>query len=131
MKERPDFHITEKHLTGLGATHILPLELLSDKDTRHRVKGLTEGANIRLALNCVSGPTTVALVGLLGNEAHLVSYGAMSKQPLTLPTSAFIFKGLTAHGFMQNKWYKERTREDREALMLALATLMVNGQVRN
>ena len=92
------------------------------------MKELTGGADIRLALNCVSGPTTAALVGLLGSGAHLVSYGAMSKQPLTLPTSAFIFKGLTAHGFMQNKWYKERTRRDREALMRELAALMVKGQ---
>lgn len=70
------------------------------------------------------------MVGLLGQDAHLVSYGAMSKQPLSLPTSAFIFRGLTAHGFMQNRWYRENGLRKREELMIELVKLMVSGKVR-
>lgn len=78
-------------------------------------------------LNCVSGPATTAAVRLLGQDAHLVSYGAMSKQPLSLPTSAFIFKNLTCHGFWQSRWYNRKTRQEREALMSLLADLKVRG----
>ena len=70
------------------------------------------------------------MVGLLGQDAHLVSYGAMSKQPLSLPTSAFIFRGLTAHGFMQNRWYRENGLRKREELMIELVKLMASGKVR-
>lgn len=119
----------ETYLKDLGATQVLPLESLADKSGRSRVKELTGGANIRLALNCVSGPTTAELIGLLGPDAHLVSYGAMSKQPLSLPTSAFIFKGLTAHGFMQNRWYRENGLEKRGELMRELVKLMVTDKV--
>lgn len=66
----------------------------------------------------------------LGSNAHLVSYGAMSKEPLSLPTSLFIFKGLTCHGFWQSKWYKEKSREEREALIRDLVELIVQGKVR-
>lgn len=66
----------------------------------------------------------------LGKDAHLVSYGAMSKQPLSLPTSAFIFKNLKAHGFWQSRWYLDRTVKEREDLMRSLAKLMKDDKVR-
>ena len=61
----------------------------------------------------------------LGEGAHLVSYGAMSKQPLSLPTSAFIFKNLKAHGYWQSRWYSEHSRQDREDLMEVITALKV------
>lgn len=67
---------------------------------------------------------------LLGDSAHLVSYGAMSKQPLSLPTSLFIFKNLTAHGFWQSRWYLDKPREEREQVMETLIDLMRTGRVR-
>jgi mitochondrial enoyl-[acyl-carrier protein] reductase / trans-2-enoyl-CoA reductase len=85
--------------------------------------------DIRLGLNCVGGKETSLMAGLLGHNAHLVSYGAMSKQPLSLPTSLFIFKNLTSHGFWQSRWYKERSREERENLMSVLAGLMKDEKV--
>lgn len=66
---------------------------------------------------------------LLGNDAHLVSYGAMSKQPLSLPTSLFIFKNLTSHGFWQSRWYLQRSRAEQEQLMQILINLMSQGKV--
>lgn len=80
---------------------------------------------IRLMLNCVGGPDTTAMTRLLGDNAHLVSYGAMSKKPLSLPTSAFIFKNLSAQGFWQSRWYNQHTRKEREDLMKTLAGFKV------
>lgn len=77
-------------------------------------------------LNCVSGKDTTAMTRLLGDNAHLVSYGAMSKQPLSLPTSAFIFKNLAAHGYWQNRWYNEHSRQEREELMRTITDLKVS-----
>lgn len=79
-------------------------------------------------LNCVSGPTTTAAIRFLRQDAHLVSYGAMSKQPLSLPTSAFIFKNLTCHGFWQSKWYTQKSQQEREDLMKVLADMKVLEQ---
>lgn len=66
---------------------------------------------------------------LLGNDAHLVSYGAMSKQPLSLPTSLFIFKNLTSHGFWQTRWYQSRSQEEKGQVMQTLVDLMAAGKV--
>ena len=66
---------------------------------------------------------------LLGNDAHLVSYGAMAKQPLSLPVSLFIFKNLTTHGFWQSRWYKRRSATEREELMKTLVGLIKEKQL--
>ena len=101
------------------------------KATRQRIASVTDDAPIRLALNCVSGPTTTSMLTLLGQDAHLVSYGAMSKQPLSIPTGLFIFKNLKCHGFWQSKWYKENSREKREEMMKELVSLMLQDKVGN
>jgi hypothetical protein len=75
------------------------------------------------------GPETTSMARLLGPNAHLVSYGAMSKKPLSLPTSQFIFKNLTSHGFWQSRWYGEKSRAEREELVHKLAKLMSDGTV--
>ena len=69
------------------------------------------------------------MVRMLGNDAHLVSYGAMAKQPLSLPISLFIFKNLTCHGFWQSRWYTQRSLGEREELMRNLVDLMKEKKV--
>ena len=69
------------------------------------------------------------MAGLLGNNAHLVSYGAMSKQPLSLPTSFFIFKNLTAHGFWQSRWNQEKSHAEKESVMKQVVELIRQGKV--
>ena len=67
---------------------------------------------------------------MLGNDAHLVSYGAMAKQPLSIPISLFIFKNLTCHGFWQSRWYSQKPLGEREKLMQNLVNLMKEKKVR-
>lgn len=129
---REDQAALDSYLKSLGATVVLPTSQLSResiKNTRQKVASLTEGASIQLALNCVSGPTTTSMLSLLGSDAHLVSYGAMSKQPLSIPTGLFIFKNLKCHGFWQSKWYKENGSTKRKDLMEELVSLMTQGKV--
>lgn len=143
LHRRDDLESLKEQLKSLGATEVLTYDDLNDKSFRERVKGITGGKvrlclnpsrshliflpcqPIRLLLNCVSGPATTQMLKPLGSDAHLVSYGAMSKQPLSLPTSAFIFKNLVCHGFWQSRWYQQHSRQEREALMKRLADMNV------
>lgn len=77
----------------------------------------------------LGGNETALMARLLGNNAHLVSYGAMSKQPLSLPTSLFIFKNLTSHGFWQTRWYQTQSQEEKGHVMQTLVDLMAAGKV--
>jgi trans-2-enoyl-CoA reductase len=131
IRDRDDVELLKQHLELLGATHVVTYDELSDKSLRTKVKTWTGGKDIRLGLNCVSGKTTTLMARLLGNNAHLVSYGAMSKEPLSLPTSLFIFKNLTCHGFWQTRWYSDKSLEQRQELLKTLIALMRDGKLRD
>jgi NADPH:quinone reductase-like Zn-dependent oxidoreductase len=131
-----------KQLEDLGATHVFTYDDLGDKAFTKKIKEITGGKvrgiqsilsrriltiakNIKLGLNCVGGKETTLMSRLLGTGANLVSYGAMSKQPLSLPTSLFIFKDLVSRGFWQSRWYEQHSRQEKEALYQNLVKLDV------
>lgn len=89
---------------------------------------ITCGKDILLGLNCVGGETTTAMAGLLGSNAHLVTYGAMAKRPVAIPASFHIFKNLTSHGFWLSRWYKD-SDERQIKLVEELARIMASGKV--
>lgn len=46
----------------------------------------------KLALNCVGGNSATNLLRTLLHKGVMVTYGGMSREPVQVPTSAFIFK---------------------------------------
>ena len=84
--------------------------LLVDGDNlREEVKNATGGASIRLGLNSVGGDSALRLANCLAPGGTLVSFGAMSLQPLKIPTGLLIFKDLRFRGIWINKWYDNAT----------------------
>jgi len=80
---------------------------------REEVKSATGGASIRLGLNAVGGDSALRLANCLAPGGTLVSYGAMSLQPLKIPTGLLIFKDLRFRGMWINKWYDNATPSER------------------
>ena len=119
-----------EELTALGADHVLTYSELSDKGFRSRLADLTSSSELPLALNCVGGPATTAMAKLLGRDGTLVTYGGMSMQPVSLPSSLFIFKNITSAGFWMTTWYKGCTPEERRRMTDELCTLMRDGKLR-
>jgi len=119
-----------KDLEDLGATHVVTYDELQDKKAiKAKVKEWTNGQDIRLGLNCVGGDSTTSMAGLLGSDAHLVTYGAMAKRPLTLPASFLIFENLTSHGFWLSRWYKDNG-EGQSRVVEELARTMASGKFK-
>ena len=54
----------------------------------------------------------------------------MSKQPLSLPSSLFIFKKLTASGFWLSQWYEKSTPEARSEMAQDLIRLFEEGKLQ-
>ena len=69
------------------------------------------------------------MLRLAGKNAHLVTYGAMAKEALSFPSSVFIFNNLTAHGFWQSEWYKQKSLEERARVTRELVEYMATGKV--
>src|SRR5213595_2949488 len=88
--------------------------VLVDGDSlRKEVKSMTGGASIRLGLNSVGGDSALRLANCLAPGGTLVSFGAMSLQPLKIPTGLLIFKDLRFRGIWINKWYDNASPSER------------------
>ena len=87
--------------------------LVDGDNLRDEVKSATGGASIRLGLNSVGGDSALRLANCLAPGGTLVSFGAMSLQPLKIPTGLLIFKDLRFRGIWINKWYDNATPSER------------------
>ncbi len=87
--------------------------LVDGENLREEVKSATGGASIRLGLNSVGGDSALRLANCLAPGGTLVSFGAMSLQPLKIPTGLLIFKDLRFRGIWINKWYDNATPSER------------------
>jgi mitochondrial enoyl-[acyl-carrier protein] reductase / trans-2-enoyl-CoA reductase len=105
--------------------------LLDDDSLRGAVKGATGGAPIRLGLNAVGGDSALRLMNTLAPSATMVTYGAMSLQPLKVPNGLLIFKDLRFRGIWINKWYDQATMEERLGAFNPLFDMAKRGALKS
>ena len=87
--------------------------LVDGENLREEVKHATSGAPIRLGLNAVGGDSALRLANCLAPGSTMVTFGAMSLQPLKIPNGLLIFKDLRFRGIWINKWYDHATIQER------------------
>lgn len=104
--------------------------LLDDDELRAKVAEATGKASIRLALNAVGGESALRVAKTLDSDGVMVTYGAMSLQPVTVPNGMLIFKNLRFTGFWVNKWYDGATAKERAATFAPLFEMAKRGLLR-
>jgi trans-2-enoyl-CoA reductase len=104
--------------------------LVDGDNLREEVKNATGNAPIRLGLNSVGGDSALRLANCLAPGGTLVSFGAMSLQPLKIPTGLFIFKDLRFRGVWINKWYDNATKQERMDAFRRLFEMAKRGLLR-
>ncbi len=87
--------------------------LVDSENLRHEVQDAIGGPPVRLGLNAVGGESALRLANCLAPGSTLVTYGAMSLQPLKIPNGLLIFKDLRFRGIWINKWYDNATPAQR------------------
>jgi trans-2-enoyl-CoA reductase len=87
--------------------------LVDSENLRHEVEDAIAGPPIRLGFNAVGGESALRLANCLAPGSTLVTYGAMSLQPLKIPNGLLIFKDLRFRGIWINKWYDNATPAQR------------------
>src|SRR5256885_1789371 len=89
--------------------------LVDGENLRDEVKHATGVAPIRLGLNAVGGDSALRLANCIAAGSTMVTFGAMSLQPLKIPNGLLIFKDLRFRGIWINKWYDSATPAERMA----------------
>lgn len=120
VRNRPEISDLKKYLECLGATYVLTEEEL-------RTTTLFKEKQIKkpiLALNCVGGKSALEIVRHLDKTAAMVTYGAMSRDPVTIPNSALIFKNISFHGFWMTAWKENASEDQKEQMMADIIKLM-------
>jgi len=73
--------------------------VVDSPDVSESIKAAVGQAELRLALDGVSGPATSVLAATLSRRGTLVSFAAMSETPMSINPLDVIFKLLTMRGF--------------------------------
>jgi trans-2-enoyl-CoA reductase len=123
------------HATGLHTVNIVRRkELVAELQAQGADMVLTEDEKwpalpdpIRLALNAVGGESALRLANALAPGGTLVTYGAMSRQPLRIPNGLLIFEDVRCRGFWMSRWYREASPEASSAMFAELFALARSG----
>lgn len=127
IRDRANYKEVVEQLKSLGGDVVVSEQFAASAEMKTVLSDL---AAPRVAFNATGGASATELVRLLGQGGTLVTYGGMSKQPVTVPTSALIFKDITVKGFWLSQWNKTHTAAQRGEVLTALAALVRSKQLK-
>ncbi|PKI55891.1 hypothetical protein CRG98_023707 [Punica granatum] len=101
IRDRAGSDEASEMLKKLGADEVFTESQLEVKNVKSLLGNVSEPA---LGFNCVGGNAASLVMKFLRQGGAMVTYGGMSKKPITVSTSSFIFKDLSLRGFWLQKW---------------------------
>lgn len=113
-------------LEALGAKHVLSTD---DPAWAKQVPKLTGGAPVLRALDSVGGKASNDLMNVLGFEGVLLSFGALSGEPMVIDVSNVLFKQAVVKGFWATKRAERTTPADNQRMIGDLMRLAAHGRL--
>lgn len=103
--------------------------VLEDSGYEKKVRELTGGEQVKLALNSVGGESAIRLLSALSPGGIHVTFGAMQFEAVRFPTRALIFDDITLKGFWMDKWLRSQSEARIQIMFDKLFDLMRKGIV--
>lgn len=113
-------------LKSFGADEVF----VENATIRDSLKEFKKNYSPQLALNAVGGESASHLAKTLGFSGTLVTYGAMSKQPLSIPNGLLIFHQIQLKGFWITPWQQKASSEIIQSMFHALISLHQTNQLQ-
>nr|CAD1822061.1 unnamed protein product [Ananas comosus var. bracteatus] len=117
----------KERLKKLGAGEVYMESQLEVKNVKSLLVDIPEPA---LGFNCVGGNAASLVLKFLRQGGTMVTYGGMSKKPITVSTSSFIFKDLSLRGFWLQKWMSSDKAKDCQTMIDYLLSLVHHGKLK-
>ncbi|XP_034478013.1 enoyl-[acyl-carrier-protein] reductase, mitochondrial [Drosophila innubila] len=125
VRNRPEIAELKMMLECLGANAVLTEEEMRTCD-------LFKSGKLKrpkLAFNCVGGKSATEVSRHLDDRGVMVTYGGMSREPVTVATGPLIFKDIAFRGFWMTRWSKENyNTTERSKMFRELCQLMEEGK---
>ncbi|OXC79800.1 zinc-binding dehydrogenase [Caballeronia sordidicola] len=99
-------------------------------DWKEQVRGLVGDAPLAAGIDSVGGDASGDIFGLLGENGTLLSFGAMSGQPMRRNSGDAIFKQATVKGFWASKISEVTSGADKARMIGELLTLAASGELK-
>ena len=97
---------------------------------KKRVRELVGEASLAAGVDSVGGDASGDIFGLLGENGTLVSFGAMSNEPMRLSSGDAIFKQATVKGFWASKIFEVTSGADKARMVGELIRLAASGELK-
>ncbi|CAL0332265.1 unnamed protein product [Lupinus luteus] len=117
----------KERLKNLGADEVFTENELEVKNVKSLLGDIPEPV---LGFNCVGGNAASLVLKFLRHGGTMVTYGGMSKKPVTVSTSSFIFKELSLRGFWLQKWLGKDKAEESRGMIDRLLALVKDGKLK-
>ncbi|TVU01226.1 hypothetical protein EJB05_53328, partial [Eragrostis curvula] len=127
IRDRPGSEEAKDKLKQLGADEVFTESQLDIRNVKSLLGALPEPA---LGFNCVGGNAASLVLKFLRQGGTMVTYGGMSKKPVTVPTSYFIFKDISLQGFWLQKWMNSDKADDCRTTIDYLLGLVHEGKLK-
>ena len=128
IRARDDTETLIKELKDLGATHVLTEDFVASAGMKEFMKSLKKPP--LLAFNGVGGKSATELLRNLGQKGVMVTYGGMSRKPVTVPTGVFIFKEVKAVGYWNSQWNKDNMgNPEKDKMFNEICDLIKQGKL--
>lgn len=112
-------------LRGLGADACV----VDGPDLAQRVRALTGGAKIRLALDAVAGDASARLAECLADDGTVCCYGSMSGEDPKADRSSLVYRGISLTGFMLGRFLARRSAAEITAIYAELSDELKQGKL--
>lgn len=119
--DRPEAEKMTRLLSNLGGDVNVTDEFLNTASFNEMLKDLPP---CKLALNCVGGPSATNLARALGAGGTMVTYGGMSKKPVTIPYDLLAYKQLKLRGFWMSEWNNTHSAAEKAAMIEDIAQMI-------
>ncbi len=112
-------------LEPLGADIVL----VEDEGGVQQLKEISQKLEVKLACNAVGGESSIRLMSALVEQGVHVTYGAMSRRPVTIPNKFLIFKRIRFEGLWVTKWLEETSQSEVHRRYAQLAQWVEEGKL--
>uniref|UniRef100_A0A6B2EKK3 Enoyl-[acyl-carrier-protein] reductase, mitochondrial n=1 Tax=Phlebotomus kandelakii TaxID=1109342 RepID=A0A6B2EKK3_9DIPT len=127
VRNRPEIDELRSFLKDLGADWVLTEEEVRTTDLFKSGRA----PKPKLALNCVGGKSALEMLRHVADGGSVVTYGGMSREPVTVPTGHLIFKDIAFMGFWMTRWTRENLETpQREEMFRDLVKFIEEGDFR-